>query len=394
MSKSTCYSFSRVALSLLFVTSICLPFADLVLGLDPTPPLSENRQLTTLPSLRSSVLAVLQQPAKISTWVELLRGILRYPQGFTLYYNDHFGFRRLLVRTHSRLVLLGWPAKGDVILGKQGWLFFGEARTRASYQADSLFTAQELEAWRSELEQQRDWLAARGSDLLVVIAPEKSTIYPELMPGNIPRLGSQTRLDQLLIYLADNSDLQVVDLRQALVQARTQHDTYYRTDTHWNGWGAFVAYREIIAKLAKSHPELAPKSEADFTFEEHDTRGGDLAGMLALKDAFHDRAVAVTPVSPLRARRVSTGLPDELNVAPGTAPQAWEIPDEGAPMAVVFRDSFANALIPFLSEHFRRTLYVTHYGIDRTVVLRECPAIVILEFAERELQRAVPLGSE
>lgn len=390
MGNSFDHRFISAALCFCFVLCIFLPFADLAFGLDPSAALSENRQLTVLPSLSAPTLAILQHPTNAGPWTRFFREATAYPAAFTQYFNDHFGFRRLLVRVHSRLVLLGWPAKGDVIVGRQGWLFLGEARARESYQAGSLFTAQELANWQGELERRRDWLAAQGSDYLLVIAPEKSTIYPEFMPGNVPRFGQQTRLDQLTVYLAENSDLQVVDLRKALIQAKAQRPTYYRTDTHWNGWGAFVAYQQIMAKLGGRHPGLHPKNAADYTFQARDAAGNDLAGMLGLKDVLRDQAIVAEATDLICARQADTRMAPLPNVPEWNQPEAREVPDLDAPTLVVFRDSFGKALIPFLSEHFRRSLYLHRYSLNEAAILREHPSIVIQEMAERELQEASP----
>jgi hypothetical protein len=62
--------------------------------------------------------------------------------------------------------------------------------------------------------------------------------------------------------------------------------------------------------------------------------------------------------------------------------------DPSQPRAVVFRDSFANALIPFLSESFDRVLYVWQPDVHARVVEIEQPDVVIHEIAERFLSRS------
>ena len=62
-----------------------------------------------------------------------------------------------------------------------------------------------------------------------------------------------------------------------------------------------------------------------------------------------------------------------------------EIPNSSLPKLLMFRDSYANALIPFLSEHFRRAVYLWQYEIDPDLVAAEQPDIVIHEWAGRRL---------
>ena len=57
---------------------------------------------------------------------------------------------------------------------------------------------------------------------------------------------------------------------------------------------------------------------------------------------------------------------------------------------VLFRDSFAGHLIPFLAEDFQRTVCVWDHNFDRAVVEREQPALVITELVERSLEWELP----
>jgi hypothetical protein len=57
----------------------------------------------------------------------------------------------------------------------------------------------------------------------------------------------------------------------------------------------------------------------------------------------------------------------------------------GLPRAVILRDSMAIPLIPLLSENFSRVVYVESRKLDRALIEREKPAIVIEELVERSL---------
>ena len=58
----------------------------------------------------------------------------------------------------------------------------------------------------------------------------------------------------------------------------------------------------------------------------------------------------------------------------------------GSAVALVYRDSMADALIPLLSENFRRVVYVTR-PFQRALVERERPDVVIDELVERNMTR-------
>ena len=50
---------------------------------------------------------------------------------------------------------------------------------------------------------------------------------------------------------------------------------------------------------------------------------------------------------------------------------------------MVFHDSFALRLVPFLAYHFKRVIYLWQYDLDRTWIEREKPDIFISEMNER-----------
>ena len=57
----------------------------------------------------------------------------------------------------------------------------------------------------------------------------------------------------------------------------------------------------------------------------------------------------------------------------------------GLPRAVILRDSMAIPLIPLLSENFSRVVYASTRQLDRALIEREKPDIVIEELVERSL---------
>ena len=112
-----------------------------------------------------------------------------FPIKFEAYFNDKFGFRRRLTQwlNYTKVVLLGDSPSPKVVLGSKGWLFYGDLDVDL-YRRVKPLKLSELENWRHLLESRRDWLAARGIPYLVVIAPSKSSIYPELMPSVYTRV--------------------------------------------------------------------------------------------------------------------------------------------------------------------------------------------------------------
>ena len=352
-------------LVLVFLLAICLPAADALLDLDPTR-LAEKRRLAPPPVSR------LSQPIEVS-----------YTGAFESWWNDSFGFRRSLVVAYSRALLaLGVSSTPSVIVGKSGWLFFAGDEALASYRAVRPFTEAELMQWQRRMERRQAWLAERGIRFLVVIAPNKETIYPEFMPASLNRVRDTTRLDQLVAHMRARSSVAIVDPRAALRSAKTGGAVYFRTDTHWNDAGAWLLHREILAQLHSWYPEVEPAPAVPLA---RVSRGwsGDLATMLGLEGRLGEDRLLLEPP---RVSRAADPGPRPLD--PQRRLSAAERPIASRLRVVMFHDSFGLSLQPLLSESCARIVFSSgptdwRLNFDPALVERERPAVVIQEIAER-----------
>ena len=102
------------------------------------------------------------------------------------------------------------------------------------------------------LEERGTGSSAEGIHYLVLLAPDKHTIYPEYIPGRYEHVSPATRFDQFYDYLRQHTRLDLVDLRTPLRRAKSHERLYLRRDTHWNDRGAFIGYQTIIAALSRS----------------------------------------------------------------------------------------------------------------------------------------------
>ena len=232
------------------------------------------------------------------------------PVKFEAFFNDNFGFRKRLIHWLNavKVSALGVSPSPKVVLGRNDWLFYGDLDI-PYYRAVKPLTVAQLEAWRMQLEERREWLAAREIRYLIVFTPLKSTIYPEFMPPAYNRVGAESRLDQLVAHLKAHSNLTVIDLRAPLLAEKARHQIYYRTDTHWNDRGAYIGYQEIMRALRRWLPDLHSIPASAFAESEHSGPGRDLALILGMRSYFSDRYVDLTMIAKPLAHQVQPGPP-------------------------------------------------------------------------------------
>jgi hypothetical protein len=367
---------ANVAVVAMFLVLLALPMARALLG--PPPALeTENRVLAPMPEL---------------SWTPDVLDV--FPTRFEAYYSDRFGGRGQLIRS-LHVVQAQWlqlPSLAKVGIGKKGWLFFLQEPVGQDYLTNVPFRPDELVHWQHTLEARRDWLARRGIAYVFLIAPDKQSVYPEVFPRVLRSRGNVgCRLDQLLDHLHAHADVPVLDLRGPLREAKSRERVYSLTDSHWNDCGAYVAYQCLLAQLTARFPAVRALPRSAFDTLTIRKKGGDLARMLALDDRILEQDPALIPHEARQARKGDAGfriawLSEEMQ------PQLWERADPSLPRAVVLRDSFAGALIPFLSEHFQRTFYLWQepFQFDTAVIERERPDVVIQEIVERKLAGPFP----
>lgn len=370
---------TAVALIVCFLVLLWLPTLDFFFGLDRTPQPNENRALTRFPVLPDSLAAAHD-----------------FPTSLEMYFRDHFGFRNRLIRWERRWKhdLFKESASPDVIMGRNGWLFFSGDYMMEHFEGLRVFPAEELRNWQTLLEKRRDWLARRGIKYLFVITPDKQSIYPELLPEWLAGLRSTNKLDQFVAHMKAHSTVEVLDLRPALLEAKRSALTYLQTDTHWNTYGGFVAYQALVNALRRQLPGLPePLPLTDFNRRPTERTGGDLTRMMGQPNLPRDTNAILfslrTPRPKLTVVDASDRLPSKKR-RPLTEPQSTRY--EGVTgKAIVFHDSFACTWYPFLGYHFQEVVYIWQYEWEAAFIEREKPAVVIDEMLERLFLKADPV---
>ncbi len=331
--------------------------------------------------------------AKMPTYGADGVGPSEYLRGVEGYLDDRLAFRDALISIHARIKVgwLGASPSPKLIVGKDGWFFLNDEAAVAQYRGIAGFDARELETWKRVLEHRRDWLAARGVAFVLVMVPDKHEIYREYMPDAIPRVGGQRQHSQLVQYLAKHSTLQVVDLMPPLLEAKRAQRVYHKTDTHWNDVGAYLGYRKILDAVAVALPQYAEVLRpVRVKPNRYLGRGIGLTSMVGLSDVYREEILELKKVAP-QSQILMENKRGYARLEREQKPLAHGVPGAALPRAVVFRDSFSNALIPYLSENFRRVLYVWTRDVEARYVEREQPDIVIQQIAGRILDRP-PVG--
>jgi len=286
---------------------------------------------------------------------------------FEAWFSKKFAFRGYVVDAFSAIRETVFRTGNEqVVVGEQGFLFFAE--TVDAYTGLNPMTEDEIAAACDSLAALSEYAEEHGARFVFVCAPNKATVYPDKMPAQYEPCDGETDLDLLLASLKERG-VTAIDLRPTLTEKAKTELLYHKRDTHWNAVGALYAWNEITKTLGVTMAEIG-EGEIVTDFE------GDLDGLLYPGKTRYDTDVDFH----LDGQYVFTSsYSNPMNLSFSTK-------SAGEGKLLLFRDSFANALIPFVSSTFGEVRYerANPYRID---LLEDFDAdTVIVLIAERNLR--------
>jgi alginate O-acetyltransferase complex protein AlgJ len=319
---------------------------------------------------------------------------------------DRLPFREDLLKLRAKINLrFGKLLNSEVVvLGKDGWLFFGNAVGRGIDQYRGLvpMDSTQLDDFQKYFGDIHRQLEKAGIPFFVVIAPDKHTIYPEFLPNHLSKKGISPS-DQIM---ARPMDFGILDLRPILLgqKKQTSIPLYFKTDSHWNEYGAYLAYRSIMAKLAGVAPVEA--KEQDF-IRLPVTGRGDLSVKVGAAVSFPDSYTHIR-------RDFFPGTLEVENLLDGSLTQQPRVDmtrvsqfhslkvsnSEKPGSLLVLGDSFSDKISRFFNNTFGRITY-QHYmefgdsNISQLVAEFQPQAVVFLMVERcliRPISKFIPLS--
>jgi hypothetical protein len=298
---------------------------------------------------------------------------------------DAFPLRKYLIESYdyAKYNWLRDSSSSFVIRGRNGWLFLAadERDYLAGSPSDTVVAhIADVYAARSR------WCTQHGIAYVFLLAPNKSTIYPQFLPpGMTPAVPSGA--DRLVARLRERG-VRVADPRVELRDAASGGDVYSHDDTHWNDAGAYLAYRTTLAALRGVRVGDAVASGA--LRPRIDLGDGDLLRLSGVSGLVENRWLHYD--YPRRARDVDEPLNAGDRELATFARHVTVIDHSTFPKAVIFGDSFSEQVRPFFAESFRRVVNLRHIlpsdpQFDTRFLEHEKPDVVIEQLVERELVR-------
>lgn len=295
---------------------------------------------------------------------------------FDNYYKYNFAFRKMLSQQYIDLknnIVKVSSLPDKVINGKDGWYFLGN-----SY--DNIFSAslgvqkysdKEIKETADKIYDMQHFCDSLGIKFYYFIAPNSNTIYKEYLPikpNNTPR-----KYD--LIKSALSSRMNVIDPRNELIAGKKERILYYKTDTHWNRYGAFIGVQKLLKTMQKDFPKVELLKKEDFTVTHSISPQMDLTKMLGVlvdEDIYDFEEKVKSPIE------YKDGTENNIDIF-------YMKNSSKSYRGFMYRDSFAVFMTPLLDTRFGNMSYFWTSKIDKERIIAEKPDFVIYEIVERKI---------
>ena len=229
-----------------------------------------------------------------------------------------------------------------------------------------------------------------GVPVTLALVPSSGEVYSELLPYGAKKDSQRDTIHN--VYSAVTS--RTADLLTPLSEHKGEY-IFYRTDHHWTSLGAFYAYQTLSESLGYTAEEIGHYTREsvseDFLGTSYSSSGFFWIAPDSM-EAFveEDPAVEVIKYDGIKTDASAMYVPEMLTTKDkyrfflgGNAPRVViDTGNEDLPSLLIIRDSFADSLVPFLTEHFYRihlldfryyldspTEYIKENNIDRVLIL-------------------------
>lgn len=374
---------AHIFITLVFAV-LAIPFVGMLWA--PTTSTTENRTLAESPQ-------IFNEEGSFNL------GIL---EDIGSYFEDHFAYRNSLVDADAHLyaTLFGESATDQVVLGKDGWLFY--AGSIKNYQNADAYTERQANNIAHNLALLQAYCSAQGSQFIFTVAPNKATLYSEFMSDLYP-MRANNSMDKLAGYL-EKYGVNYLNLFEKLEadKASSEDPLYFSGDSHWNDKTA-AGVADTLAQMAGV--TTLGLTDADFTAT--DNYAGDLAKMLYPLSAGSETNYYVTGINDASGQGgqfrsgsawsyiegestedstiVTSSVAGLADSAASDLASSADVGTNAANTLVMYRDSFANNLVPFMATQYSSATFSKLVPYNALVVAENHPSVVVVERAERHV---------
>lgn len=299
-----------------------------------------------------------------------------------------YAFQRELTDVYLNFflkVLKEDPIPEDVIIGKDGWFFLGDKYVDSYTSSLGLVPVKEEEVKGvcREIHKLKKMCDSHNIGFYFSVAPNKGTVYNKYLPLDSRPKKVGAFKDSVISSLKKDYDVNAIDLGEYIYPMRDKIKLYYKTDSHWNDYGGFLAVKKLTDQISVNY-DVDSLSKDDYLLITSIFDRGDLTQMLKMKVPEDDFSFEPKSTSDIEQEVLSEC---EINSV-----MTYNKDSKSTVNAIVFKDSFFRAMMDPFSRSIRKGIFVDRADITKEIIseyieiMEDKPDFIVIEIVERNLK--------
>ena len=292
-----------------------------------------------------------------------------YIRKLETYLTDHFPFRNefMFLKT-SVLKGIGQTKISDLYLGEDGYLLEEYTVTPES----TTIPIDVLNRFNDNLPE--------NTNMSLMLVPTSVEIYSE----KLPKYATNTSQKDVIDYVYKNINFDGINVYDYLEKESATMDLYYKTDHHWNTFGAYlgyVAYMNYLGMDDLERPEFEKITDEFYGtfYSKLIDNSLEKESMYKLKDddvEYVVKDVATDTVTNTIYEEKWLNEKDKYSYFLGQNKALLEIENKSVDnnkKILIIKDSYANSMIPFIAKEYEYTYVIDPrlYRLDVSDYVKE-----------------------
>ena len=323
---------------------------------------------------------------------------LNYGKEVEDWLNDHFYKRKKFLKFYQEInkFITGNVKNEKAVSGKENWLFFNYDESVKNFQNINLFSQEELQGIRENLLERKKFLDKYEIKYYIFLSPDKNKVYEEYYINGIFQINESGRIKQLQDFLKEDN-ITIIYPDNELKNGKQSGMVYWKNDSHWNFYGAFIGYEALMRAIQKDFLNIESKILEDYQVNQKTFPDGDLQRMMSLDEKYYlyDNYKILTPQ--LGYKFIFSEIDNiKKEIDPNKDFNFYKlitkhfITKSSKPLKVlVLGDSFSAIMVPYISDTFGEVEYIYTYDFNefKEKIITEKPDIVIQQMLELHIMR-------
>lgn len=175
-----------------------------------------------------------------------------FQDNFTKWFNQRIGFRSYFIKSYNQFYysFFNWTPNTDIVIGKNGQLYLQDYITRYYAKSNDDYTL--LAESIGKLKKVQDIFNEKGIILILLISPNKASVYPEGIPESLKT--SETDLNAAYkntVMLLDKYNVNYIDGHKIFMEQKnnSEYNLFSKGGIHWNYYGASLVINKLLDKV-------------------------------------------------------------------------------------------------------------------------------------------------